>query len=114
MSKFPAYSSVPIPLVLMMMTTTTTTSHKICSSAAAAAATKRTQQTSKLSNLTTQSIFALNAKEVVNTRLAIGLSSDPDSNSVRKELRVQKRQKYYTAVKNRNDIRSKSKQQSGS
>ena len=95
------------------MTTTTMTSRKICSSAAAAA-TKRTQQTSKLSTLTTQSIFALNAKEVVNTRLAIGLSSDPDSNSVRKELRVQKRRKYYTAVKNRNDIRSKSKQQSGS
>jgi len=113
MSKFPAYSSVPIPLVLMMMTTTTMTSRKICSSAAAAA-TKRTQQTSQLSTLTTQSIFALNAKEVVNTRLAIGLSSDTDSNSVRKELRVQKRQKYYTAVKNRNDIRSKSKQQSGS
>ena len=89
------------------------TSRKICSSAAAAA-TKRTQQTSQLSTLTTQSIFALNAKEVVNTRLAIGLSSDTDSNSVRKELRVQKRQKYYTAVKNRNDIRSKSKQQSGS
>jgi len=113
MSKFPAYSSFPIPLVMIMMTTTTMTSRKICSSAAAAA-TKRTQQTSQLSNLTTQSIFALNAKEVVNTRLAIGLSSDPDSNSVRKELRVQKRRKYYTAVKNRNDIRSKSKQQSGS